>query len=78
MAKFMIVIEDADPRNPDGPVDVQVHQFARIGEDLAIPTKAGKMTRYAQLKLFEMEMIADKERQQAEGLRTEEAARCWH
>jgi hypothetical protein len=78
MAKFMIVIEDTDPHNPDGPVDIQVHQFARIGEDLAMPTKAGKMTRYAQLKLIELELAAELDRRAAEGRCAEEGARCWH
>jgi hypothetical protein len=78
MAKFLIVIEDTDPRNPDGPVDIQVHQFARIGEDLALPTKAGKMTRYAQLKLIELELAAEQDRRAAEGQCAEEGARCWH
>jgi hypothetical protein len=78
MAKFMIVIEDTDPRNPDGPVDIQVHQFARIGEDMALPTKAGKMTRYAQLKLIELELAAELDRRADEGRCAEEAARCWH
>jgi hypothetical protein len=78
MAKFMIVIEDTDPRNPDGPVDIQVHQFFSIGEDMTVPTKAGKLTRYAQLKLIELELAAEQDRRAAEGRCAEEGARCWH
>jgi hypothetical protein len=78
MAKFLIVIEDTDPRNPDGPVDIQVHQFFSIGEDMTVPTKAGRLTRYVQLKLTELEIAAEQDRKQQEGQHGEEAARCWH
>jgi hypothetical protein len=78
MAKFMIMIEDTDPRNPDGPVNISVQQFVPIGEDPRIPTKAGKMTRYVQIKLTELEIAADQDRKQKEGQQGEEAARCWH
>jgi hypothetical protein len=78
MAKFIMVIEDVDAGNPDGPVNIQVHQMLVNGEDPRMPTAAGKMTRYAQLKLAELEMAAEQDRKQKEGQYNEEAARCWH
>jgi hypothetical protein len=78
MAKFLMVIEDADPRNPDGPVNIQVHQMLVHGEDPRMPTAAGKMTRYAQLRMAELELAAKQDREAAEGQRSEGAARCWH
>jgi hypothetical protein len=74
MAKFFLVIED----KPDGSVDVQCHQMVPIGEDPAVPTRAGKLVRYAQLKMAEMEFAAEQDRKTADGQRGEEAARCWH
>jgi hypothetical protein len=78
MAKFMILIEDTDPRNPDGPVNISVQQFVPIGDDPRVPTAAGKATRYAQLKLAELEIAAEQDRKQKAGQDSEEAARCWH
>lgn len=79
MAKFLILIEDADPRNPDGPVNISVQQFVPIGEDPRVPTAAGKATRYAQLKLAELEIAAEQDRKQkGQHSEEEEAARCWH
>jgi len=66
MAKFLLVIED----QPDGSVDVQCHQMVSIGEDPAVLTRAGKLVRYAQLRMAELELAAEQDRKGA--------ARCWH
>jgi hypothetical protein len=74
MAKFFLVIEDKS----DGSVDVQCHQMVQIGEDPAVPTRAGKLVRYAQLKMAEMEFAAEQDRKVSEAEQAEGAARCWH
>jgi hypothetical protein len=78
MAKYLIMIEDSDPSKPDAPLTIQTHQFCSIGEDPKEVTRAGKLTRFLEMKICEMELAAEQDRKTAEGQRGEEAARCWH
>jgi hypothetical protein len=70
MAKFMIIIEDTDPYDPDGSVDIKLLQQVPTGVDPQVPTKAAKLARYLELKISELELASERE--------SEEAARCWH
>jgi hypothetical protein len=74
MAKFFLVIEDKS----DGSVDVQCHQMVPIGEDPAMPTRAGKWAHYALLKMAELDIAAEQDRKAREVEQAEGAARCWH
>jgi hypothetical protein len=76
MAKYLIIIEDADPSNPDAPLTIQTHHFCGMGEDPKEVTRAGKLTRFLEMKICEMELAAEQDRKVAAGQQTEEAARC--
>jgi hypothetical protein len=78
MAKYLIIIEDADPSSQDAPLSIQTHQFLSVGDDPKDMTRAGKLARFLEMKICEMELAAEQDRKQAEGQRGEEAARCWH
>ncbi|MEC4750028.1 hypothetical protein [Methylomicrobium sp. Wu6] len=76
MAKYILIIEDVDSSNLNAPIDITVHQFLRIDENPKVLTKAGKLTRYAQLKLAELTMVSEQDKADLE--RMMGAARCCH
>jgi hypothetical protein len=78
MAKYLIIIEDTDLRHPDAPAYINIQQFVPHGEDPSIPTKAGMLARYVQMKLAELELAAEEDRKRAQGEQMEGEARCWH
>lgn len=74
MARFTITIEDTDPTDANGPVEIRVDKYVPSHEDPQAMTRAGKLATYARIRLFELQLASE----QDHGQRMQEAARCCH